>query len=102
MSNLAGLHLQRKAIDEQIAAETAAAFDRTYAAALASFDENGINLGEVAERFHLEHQKRSRKAKGTGQKVEPKYRHTPTGATWAGRGMPPAWMTDESNVETLR
>lgn len=30
-----------------------------------------------------------------GSKVEPKYRHPETGATWAGRGMAPKWLSAE-------
>ncbi len=30
-----------------------------------------------------------------GVKVEPKYRHPDTGATWAGRGMAPKWLAAE-------
>jgi DNA-binding protein H-NS len=37
-------------------------------------------------------------AKGSvqkGVKVQPKYRHPETGATWAGRGMAPKWLAAE-------
>ena len=37
-------------------------------------------------------------AKGSSQKgstVKPKYRHPDTGATWAGRGMAPKWLSAE-------
>ena len=30
-----------------------------------------------------------------GARVEPKYRHPDTGATWAGRGMAPKWLSAE-------
>jgi len=31
----------------------------------------------------------------TASKVEPKYRHPTTGATWTGRGLKPKWLTAE-------
>ena len=37
----------------------------------------------------------SKKSVQKGVKVEPKYRHPDTGATWAGRGMAPKWLSAE-------
>lgn len=35
----------------------------------------------------------------SGQKVEPKYRHPETGATWTGRGKPPLWIAEATDRE---
>jgi DNA-binding protein H-NS len=37
----------------------------------------------------------AKKSAQKGSKVEPKYRHPDTGATWAGRGMAPKWLSAE-------
>ncbi len=37
----------------------------------------------------------AKKSVQKGVKVEPKYRHPDTGATWAGRGMAPKWLSAE-------
>lgn len=38
-----------------------------------------------------------------GMPVEPKWRHEPSGATWAGRGKAPAWFDENSpDVTKLR
>lgn len=37
----------------------------------------------------------AKKSSQKGAKVEPKYRHPDTGATWAGRGMAPKWLSAE-------
>lgn len=34
-----------------------------------------------------------------GAKVAPKYRHPETGATWTGRGKPPAWIANQDRAQ---
>ncbi len=42
-----------------------------------------------------------RPGKGTGAKVEPKYRNPATGETWTGRGKAPRWIADKEREQFL-
>jgi DNA-binding protein H-NS len=53
----------------------------------------GITLAELGSR---------RGAKAGGRRaVEPKYRDPATGATWSGRGKPPAWIAGQEREKFL-
>lgn len=89
---------QRKALDENIAAEQQRAKASVLEQVKNLLESVGMQPADaLASLVKQSKPSRSRVSKGT-----PKYRHTPTGATWTGNGRVPKWYAEGSpEVETL-
>lgn len=83
---------QREEIETRIQAEHAQALQSVKDA----IAEHGFTVMEVFG--VLVHHKNPRKQ---GAKVAPKYRDIATGATWTGRGKPPAWIAGKDRAQYL-
>ncbi len=91
---------QRKSLDENIAAEQ----QRVQAEVLQQVSNLLASVGMTAEAALAALVKKSKPAcnRGASSKNPPKYRHTPSGATWTGKGRVPKWYAEGSpEVETL-
>jgi DNA-binding protein H-NS len=87
MSTLQELLAQREALESQI--EQMRSAERN--TALNQAKELIQTFGLTSEELFGGGQRK----KKTTQPVTPKYRHPETGATWSGRGKPPAWIAGQ-------
>lgn len=89
MTTYQELLAQRNALDEQIkqarANEVKAALE-TVRQIVAEF---GLSASDIFAKTRA----------NKGQIVAPKYRDPATGATWTGRGKPPAWIKDKDRAQ---
>lgn len=95
-TTLQDLVKQRADLDAQIAAAKAADFHTAVQHAAHLFGEAGVPLDEAAAALLTMHNQSARPQRA---KVAPRYRHLPTGATWAGRGKRPKWFAEAGPSE---
>jgi len=88
MATLQELEAQQKALDAQIAQARKEEFSGALNEIQAKIEAYGFDVSDVFP-------KKGRNGKSPGKKVSPKYRDPATGATWTGRGKPPAWIRDQ-------
>jgi DNA-binding protein H-NS len=88
---------QRNALDEQIA--QARNVERMHAIdeIRARMDEFEITVQELGRALG----KRMSKGGPKGGPIAPKYRNPESGATWSGRGKPPAWIAGKDRGSFL-
>ncbi|WP_318826693.1 H-NS histone family protein [Burkholderia cepacia] len=83
----------RKAADEQLAREKASI--------IGQIDELIAKYGISPQELAFPKATKGSKAPSTklqkGTPGKPKYRNPKTGATWTGKGKPPAWIRDAAN-----
>lgn len=92
MTTYQELLAQRQALDAQIKEARAVEVKGAIENIQRIIAEFGLSSADV---FPLTRTRRSTK----GQVVEPKYRDPATGATWTGRGKPPAWIKDKDRTQ---
>ncbi|MEB2607207.1 H-NS histone family protein [Burkholderia cenocepacia] len=85
-------YAQAKAELEKLQQEAEALRQKELTAVVAEIREKVAEYGLTAE--DIFGRKRSGKASAP---IAPKYRHPKTGATWSGRGKPPAWIAGVKN-----
>lgn len=92
MTTYQELLAQRKALDEQIKEARAVELKSAVSEIQRIVAEFGLSPTDV---FPNTRTRRFTK----GKMVEPKYRNSATGATWTGRGKPPAWIKDKDRTQ---
>ncbi len=92
MTTYQELLAQRQALDAQIKEARAVELKSAIAEIQRIVTEFGLSPTDV---FPQTRTRRSAK----GKVVEPKYRDPATGATWTGRGKPPAWIKDKDRTQ---
>lgn len=92
----ADLIAQRRELDKQIEQARAVALSGAIANVRQLVEEFNLTEADVFGRKRME-----TAISAPRRPVAPKYRDPATGATWTGRGKPPAWIADKEREQYL-
>lgn len=92
MTTYQDLLMQRAELDKKIEDARAQELSAAIQQIRETMDRYGITIQEI---MPTDRQLRVRRVR---PRVEPKYRDPATGATWSGRGKPPAWIAGKDRT----